>query len=150
MDLTRNRSVLYGALIAFTGFVFLAMAAQGFAQDQLDQITPDFETIKTVKDPKHTAKIDAPDQVTAGRWFPVTITVGHRALHPTLTGHYVKSVSLYKNDVEVGRVYLSSADVIAKVTLFIALEDDATLRVLSEPTHSAAWEAKREVRVVSP
>lgn len=111
------------------------------------QISPDFDAIKTAYDPKHTPKITAPDSVKRGEWFDVTIEVGQGARHPSLVEHHVRYIALYRGEVELARAYLHPVSSTPKVTFTIRLEEDATLRALEEPTHTAAWESSHAVKV---
>ncbi|MFQ5352753.1 MAG: hypothetical protein ACE5D3_06750, partial [Candidatus Binatia bacterium] len=69
------------------------------------------------------------------------------AVEGELVEHHVRSITLLKNDVELVRAYLHPVQASPKVTFTVALEETATLRVLEEPTHSAAWESSVEVVV---
>jgi superoxide reductase len=44
-------------------------------------------------------------------------------------------------------VYLHPVYSFPKVTFTIALDEGGVLRALSEPTHSAAWEASQKITV---
>jgi len=118
--------------------------------NQLEQITPAFKQVKTERDAKHTPKIHCPDRVEAGEWFDVTITVGIDQLHPTLEEHYVNWIAIYKNDVELARVYLHPVHTKPQVTFTIALEESAELVVLEQPNHTAPWKASKRITVVPP
>jgi desulfoferrodoxin (superoxide reductase-like protein) len=83
-----------------------AAAAAAEADDVVPEITPDFDAVKSAEDPKHTPKITAPDKVTAGEWFDVTVEVGSGSRHPSLVEHHVRWIGIYKNDVELARAYL--------------------------------------------
>jgi superoxide reductase len=122
----------------------LAIAAPAPADDQTEQFTPEFRKVHTTVDPKHTPTIDAPASVKRGQWFDVTVTVAH----PSLAEHFVRSVALFKDGVEISRVYFHPVFSQPRVRFTIALDEGGTLRALAEPTHSAAWEASRPIRVV--
>lgn len=132
------------------GSVVLPCAARAQAADpgQAEQFTPEFQRVHTTADPKHTPKIDAPDSVRRGQWFEVTVTVGAGSTHPSLQEHFVRYIALYKDTVEISRVYLHPVYSAPKVTFTIALDEGGALRALAEPTHSAAWEATRKISVV--
>ncbi|MBV9891822.1 MAG: hypothetical protein JO090_13165 [Rhizobacter sp.] len=115
---------------------------------QAEQFTPEFQRVHTTVDPKHTPKIDAPDSVRRGQWFQVTVTVGAGSTHPSLQEHFVRYIALYKDSVEISRVYLHPVYSAPTVTFTIALDEGGALRALAEPTHSAAWEATRKITVV--
>jgi superoxide reductase len=120
------------------------------AQGQADQITPDFDAPKTGVDPKHTPKILAPDSVTAGQWFDVTIEVGEGAMHPSLAEHSVRYIALYFNDVEINRTYLHPVYSQPKVTYTIALKKSGTLKAVEAPNHTAEWSATKKIEVKAP
>ena len=128
-----------GALIALT---FPARAGQE------EQFTPEFKVVRSSFDVKHTPKLTAPDSVKRGQWFEVRVEVGAGGEHPSLSEHHVRYIALYKDTAEIARVYLHPVFSAPKVTFTIALDEGGTLRALSEPTHSAAWEASKAIRVV--
>jgi superoxide reductase len=119
------------ARFGLAGVLLLCAVAPGVADDQTEQFTPEFRKLHTTVDPKHTPKIEAPDSVKRGQWFDVTVTVAH----PSLAEHFV-------------RVYFHPVFSQPRVRFTIALDEGGTLRALAEPTHSAAWEASRPIRVV--
>ncbi|MCZ6681222.1 MAG: desulfoferrodoxin family protein [Candidatus Poribacteria bacterium] len=116
--------------------------------NQLDHITEEFKQVKTEHDAKHTPKIEAPDEVVAGEWFDVTVTVGADALHPTMEEHYINWIAIYKNDVELARAYLHPVHTKPQVTFTIALEESATLVAMEQPNHTAPWKASKAIKVV--
>ena len=127
----------------------LGLAGPGpAAAGQEEQFTPEFRATRTTRDPKHTPRIEAPDSVKRGQWFDVTVTVGVDSMHPSLSEHFVRYIVLYKDTVEIARIYLHPVFSAPKVTFTIALDEGGTLRVQAEPTHSAAWEASRKIAVV--
>jgi superoxide reductase len=132
------------ARFGLAGVLLLCAVAPGVADDQTEQFTPEFRKLHTTVDPKHTPKIEAPDSVKRGQWFDVTVTVAH----PSLAEHFVRYVALYKDGVEISRVYFHPVFSQPRVRFTIALDEGGTLRALAEPTHSAAWEASRPIRVV--
>jgi superoxide reductase len=131
---------LFAALITATAMV------RG-AGEQAEQFTPEFRQIHTGFDAKHTPKITAPASVKRGEWFPVTVSVGASGQHPSLQEHFVRYIALYKDTVEIARVYLHPVYSLPTVTLTVALDEGGTLRAVEEPTHSAAWEATQKIEV---
>jgi superoxide reductase len=115
---------------------------------QEEQFTPEYKEIHRTIDPKHTPRIVAPDSVKRGQWFDVTITVGIGANHPSLPEHFVRYIALYKDTTEIARVYLHPVYSFPKITLTLALDEGGLLRAIEEPTHSAAWEASKQIQVV--
>jgi superoxide reductase len=132
--------------------VFLVAACFGIqgahaAGEQADQFTPEFRQIHTTFDAKHTPKIVAPASVKRGEWFTVTVSVGAEGQHPSLQEHFVRYIALYKDSVELARVYLHPVYSSPTVTFTIALDQGGMLRALEEPTHSSAWEATKKIDV---
>ena len=130
----------------------VALAVSSFAvpparAGQEEQFTPEFKAVRSAADPKHTPKIVAPDVVKRGQWFDVTVSVGAGGDHPSLSEHYVRYIALYINSAEISRVYLHPVFSFPKVTFTIALDEGGTLKALEEPTHSAAWEASKPIKV---
>jgi superoxide reductase len=119
----------------------------GASAGQEEQFTPEFRAVRSTFDQKHTPRITAPDSVKRGQWFDVSVGVG-TDLHPSLAEHFVRYIALYKDSAEIARIYLHPVFSAPKVTFTIALDEGGTLRVLAEPTHSAAWEASKKISVV--
>jgi len=59
----------------------------------------------------------------------------------------VRSITIYKDDVEIARAYLHPVFSTPKVTFTIRLEQSAKLRAMEEPTHTAQWEASKNITV---
>ncbi len=119
------------------------------AGEQAEQFTPEFREAHTGYDAKHSPKIEAPDSVKRGEWFKVTIDVGSGSRHPSLQEHFVRYIALYKDSLEISRVYLHPVYSAPSVTFTIALDEGGKLRALAEPTHSAVWETSKTI-VVRP
>ena len=126
----------------------LGVAPARAAGEQAEQFTPEFRQIHTTYDAKHTPKILAPDSVKRGEWFTVTVSVGAGGAHPSLTEHFVRYIALYKDTVEIARVYLHPVYSSPTVTLTVALDEGGMLRALEEPTHSSAWEVTKKIDVL--
>lgn len=131
-------------------FLLLSLGAARVhaAGEQAEQFTPEFRQIHTSFDQKHTPKIVAPESVKRGEWFTVTVSVGAGGQHPSLSEHFVRYIALYKDTVEIARVYLHPVYSQPTVTLTIALDEGGLLRAVEEPTHSAAWEASKKIEVL--
>jgi superoxide reductase len=114
---------------------------------QEEQFTPEYKEMRSSFDAKHTPKMAAPDRVKRGQWFDVTISVGAGGDHPSLAEHFVRYIALHINTAEIARVYLHPVYSFPKVTFTIALDEGGVLRAVSEPTHSAAWEASQKITV---
>lgn len=135
-----------------TTLAMVAVAAPLAAQpqtgdDQAQQFTPEFRQPHTGYDAKHSPKIEAPDSVRRGEWFKVTISVGSGSMHPSLQEHFVRYIALYKDALEISRVYLHPVYSAPTVTFTIALDEGGMLRALEEPTHSAVWETSKKITV---
>jgi len=132
----------------FTKMGMLALMLTSFAlANQMDQITPAFKAVSSKKDAKHTPKIECPDEVKAGEWFEVTITIGAEKLHPSLEEHSIQWIAIFKNDVEISRTYLHSVHSMPKVTYTIALEESCTLRAMEAPNHAAPFVSSKKIKV---
>jgi len=140
-----------GTLVA-AGLALAVFLAWGTGQrawaGQEEQFTPEYKEVHRSFDAKHSPKIVAPDSVKRGQWFDVTVSVGAGGDHPSLGEHFVRYIALYKDTVEIARVYLHPVYSFPKVTFTIALDDGGSLRAVEEPTHSAAWEASKRITVV--
>jgi superoxide reductase len=134
------------ALLAAASSVVQAQPAPEPAE-QAEQFTPEFRVPHTGYDAKHSPKIEAPDSVKRGEWFKVTVTVGSGSMHPSLQEHFVRYIALYKDSVEISRVYLHPVYSAPSVTFTIALDEGGALRALAEPTHSSVWESSKKITV---
>ena len=139
------RSAASAVLFLFLSVGFAPVQAAG---EQADQFTPEFRQVHTSYDAKHTPKIVAPDSVKRGEWFTVTVSVGAAGQHPSLSEHFVRYIALYKDTVELARVYLHPVYSQPTVTLTVALDEGGTLRAVEEPTHSSAWEVSKKIEVL--
>ena len=119
--------------------------------DQAQQFTPEFREVHKSFDPKHTPKIVAPDSVKRGEWFNVTVSVGAGVAASSLPEHFVRYIALYKDTVEIARVYLHPVYSSPTVTFTVALDEGgcACGRV-AEPTHSVGVGGLEEDRPSSP
>ena len=135
---TTRALVAVAAVLTVTG-----PTAPALAQNQAEQFTPEFRSVRTTFDDKHTPRIEAPASVKRGEWFDVTVSVPH----PSLAEHFVRWVALYKDSVEISRVYLHPVFSQPRIRFTIALDEGGMLRALAEPTHSAAWEGSKPIKV---
>jgi len=136
------------ASVAILALAAIAAQAQP-AGEQAEQFTPEFRQTHATYDAKHSPNIEAPDSVKRGEWFTVTVTVGSGSMHPSLQEHFVRYIALYKDTLEISRVYLHPVYSAPKVTFTVALDEGGALRAVAEPTHSAAWETSKTI-VVRP
>ncbi len=126
----------------------LGVAGTPAAGEQGEQFTPEFRQVHATYDAKHTPKIVAPDSVKRGEWFTVTVSVGAGGQHPSLAEHFVRYIALYKDTVEIARIYLHPVFTSPTVTFTIALDEGGSLRAVAEPSHSAAWEVSKKITVL--
>jgi superoxide reductase len=139
MAFIRRRTAAFVAAGAFS----LGALAAG----QEEQFTPEFKELRSSYDAKHTPKLTAPDSVKRGQWFEVSVLVGAGGEHPSLSEHHIRYIALYIGTAEIARAYLHPVYSAPKVTFTIALDQSGVLRALAEPTHSAAWEASKKIKV---
>jgi desulfoferrodoxin (superoxide reductase-like protein) len=146
--MTKTVRLLPRAVLAPLGLLLALVASQAQAEaEQAEQFTPEFRQVHKNYDAKHTPKIVAPNSVTRGAWFKVTVSVGAESQHPSLTEHFVRYIALYKDTVEIARVYLHPVYSSPTVTFTVALDEGGSLRAVAEPTHSAAWEVSKKITV---
>jgi superoxide reductase len=143
----KRRSVIASAALPL--LLAAGIPAARAAGEQAEQFTPEFRQVHSTYDAKHSPRIEAPDTVKRGDWFKVTVSVGAGAQHPSLQEHFVRYIALYKDAVEISRVYLHPVYSAPSVTFTIALDEGGALRAVAEPTHSAAWETVKKI-VVEP
>jgi len=139
-----GHGVAFGMILICLGLGAPGVQAAG---EQAEQFTPEFRQVHTGHDAKHTPKITAPDSVKRGEWFTVTVSVGEGSQHPSLQEHFVRYIALYKDTVEIARVYLHPVYSQPTVTFTVALDEGGSLRAVEEPTHSSAWEATKKIDV---
>jgi desulfoferrodoxin (superoxide reductase-like protein) len=117
------------------------------AEEQAEQFTPEFRqcTRPTMQNTRRRSSLPTAKR---GEWFNVTVSVGAGGQHPSLSEHAVRYIALYKDTVEIARVYLHPVYSLPTVTFTVALDEGGSLRAVEEPTHSAAWEASKKISVV--
>ena len=143
-----SKHLVMALALASAALPWAARAQAAGEPPQAEQFTPEFQRVHTGHDAKHSPKIEAPESVRRGEWFKVTITVGAESMHPSLQEHFVRYIALYKDTVEISRVYLHPVYSAPTVTFTIALDEGGDLRAVAEPTHSAAWESRKKITVV--
>ena len=126
-----------GVLITLFGIFLLETA----------QASGPFSEIKRAQDPKHTPVIEAPETVKAGESFQVTVQVG-KTMHPSDVGHSIHWIELYAGETQLARASFIPTVTLPVITFTIMLDESTTLRALSQPNHSAAWEATKKVTVI--
>ena len=133
--------VLIAAIIVITGIAGLSFCIPAQAEGP-------FSHIQKGENAKHTPIIEAPDKVKAGEAFKVTVRVG-KTMHPSDPGHFIRRIALYAGEVLVGEANLTPMLTKPVVTFSLTLQESTTLRALSAPNHSAAWEASKKITVTT-
>lgn len=96
---------------------------------------------------KHTVIIDAPESVSEGEEFEVTLRVGEYTEHPNEPGHFIEWMELYSGDTFLARLDLTpeKTDYVMKVT--VSLDHAHPLRGRAKCNLHGLWETKQEVEV---
>ena len=136
------------AAVLLSACLVLAAPSARAAGEQAEQFTPEYRQVHTTYDAKHSPQIVAPESVKRGEWFDVKVSVGAGSRHPSLAEHSIRYIALYKDTVEVARVYLHPVYSAPAVTFTIALDEGGSLRALAEPNHSSAWEVSKKIAVL--
>ena len=139
----RKRNAIIGMMAAAVIVGGAGLANSG----QEEHIKPDYLKINKQRDAKHTAKVVAPDSVTAGEWFDVEVSLGIDATHPSFAEHSVQWVALYAGEVEISRIYFHPVMSKPQTRFTIALVKSTTLRVLAMPNHAGPFETKHKIKV---
>lgn len=103
-------------------------------------------TSLTEREERHVPVIEAPEGVTAGQMFPVTVKVG-RVPHRLESDHFVQFIDLYADEAFLGRVTFTPLVLMPKVTCFLALEESTTLRAVAFCNMHGFWESRQWIRV---
>ncbi len=97
---------------------------------------------------KHVPVISAPDSVSAGEPFKVTVEVGKLAEHPDEPDHFINFITLY-----AGHVYLARLDLVPRRTkpvmqVWVSLDKDlGPLRAFEYCNIHGTWEGRKEISV---
>ncbi len=105
-----------------------------------------FSKINTGENEKHTPIIEAPASVKAGEAFQVTVKVGEK-MHPSQADHFIQWIELYAGETQLARANFTPTLTQPVVTFSVILSESTTLRALSAPNHSAAWETTKKITV---
>ena len=139
---------IFVVLLTLAVIPALAFAGDKPESEAQVDLMPSFGSPTDGADPKHKPKIEAPDKVKAGEWFPVTITVGFKKTHPSLVEHHVRYIALAKGEAELARVYLHPVHTAPKVTFWIALDKTTEIKATEEPTHAGAFFSTKKITVI--
>jgi superoxide reductase len=97
---------------------------------------------------KHLPVIEAPDEVTAGECFEVTVEVGKLLAHPNEHKHFIQFVDLYADDTFIARADFTSVKSCPKMTFCIAMEGPANeLRVYDHCNMHGTWVGRKPITV---
>jgi superoxide reductase len=96
---------------------------------------------------KHLPVIDAPDTVSPGKPFEVTIEVGKLLKHPNEQAHHIQWIVLLNGSLTLAIVQLTPTSTDPKVTLSITLDETSNLRALERCNLHGEWEYSKEVKV---
>ncbi len=96
---------------------------------------------KTVGGKKHTPFIKAPKKVKAGEWFDVEVEVGHYHPHPNTKKHFIESISLWIDKLEVASAKFKPVQGApkARFTIRINKPGKATLRAFGYCNIHGLW-----------
>ncbi len=95
---------------------------------------------------KHLPLIDAPDKVSAGAEFEITIDVGRLLTHPSEPGHSIQWISLKRGNVTLASVHLTPS-VKPIVTFKTTLSETTELRAVERCNLHGEWENRKKVLV---
>jgi superoxide reductase len=97
---------------------------------------------------KHLPVIEAPDRVTRGEWFDVTVRVGALLEHPNEPGHHIEFIELYADDTYLGRMDCTGQMCQPIMCARVRLEHDYTrLRAFEHCNLHGSWEWDKEIQV---
>ncbi|MBC8413584.1 MAG: class II SORL domain-containing protein [Nitrospira sp.] len=113
--------------------------------------TPQDPANLTDSEKKHMPVIDAPDEVTAGEPFKVSVKVGEIA-HLMEEAHHIQWLDFYFGQNFYARVDLTPVFTAAEVTVSLVRHGKGnhelgTLRVVERCNLHGQWEATKEIRV---
>jgi len=98
---------------------------------------------------KHLPIITAPDRVTAGEWFDVTVEVGKLLPHPNEQGHFIRFIDLYAGDRYLARLSLAAGTTWPVLKARVRLSKNlGPLRALDVCNLHGAWEGAKTIEVV--
>lgn len=98
---------------------------------------------------KHVPVITAPDTVTAGEAFEVTVKVGSMP-HVMEETHHIQWIDLYSGGNFITKVILTPVFMTAKATINMVksgAHETATLRAVSRCNVHGMWESEKEIAV---
>lgn len=101
---------------------------------------------------KHVPVIHAPDTVTAGEPFSVTVAVGEEVTHPNSAEHHIKWLQVFakregSNPIQLAEFDVAPVFVDPKVTFNIKLDKPATIYALAYCNIHGIWESNVSINV---
>jgi len=117
------------------------------------------------KKEKHVPVIDAPDSVTSGEAFNVTLSVGKEIAHPNTTEHHIRFIQLYfmpeggKHAYQIANVEFTAHGEGAEgpntgpaythhaATVQVMLNKPGTLMAMSLCNIHGLWESSKDIKI---
>lgn len=101
---------------------------------------------------KHVPVIHAPENVTAGESFSVTVAVGEEVPHPNTVEHHIKWIQVFakpegRNPIQVAMFDAAPGVMEPKVTFNMKLDKQATLYALIYCNIHGLWESNVNIAV---
>ncbi len=100
----------------------------------------------TVDERRHVPIIEAPEVVPAGELFTVTVKVSELP-HPMDMDHYIQFIELYAGQTLLTHVMFTPTLPKPKVTYFLVLDENVTLRAVAFCNRHGFWEADHQIVV---
>lgn len=104
-----------------------------------------FLRVKDAKNPnvleqKHVPLVVAPQKVPNGEWFVVTVKVGYMRQHPTSNKHWITSIRLAANGVDIAKTdYPVGGAAAPEATFRIKLNVDTQLEAIEHCNLHGTW-----------
>ncbi len=94
----------------------------------------------TVLEKKHVPAVMAPQEVTSGEWFTVTVDVGFAAKHPSTPGHWITMIKLLLDGQEIGKTtYEKGGMSDSKAVFTIRLDRASKLEAVENCNLHGTW-----------
>jgi len=103
---------------------------------------------KTVLEKKHVPVIEAPQKITSGEGFAVSVTVGE-INHPMGPEHYIQNIDLFVGNEPAGHIEFRPKTAMAKAVFYIRLDKPATLIARTYCNLHGLWESRCEITSVT-
>ncbi len=111
------------------------------------RVPKDLKTM-TELEQKHVPVITAPDKVTRGETFLVTVEVGKYKTHPNEPAHFIEWVELYSGDTFLLRISLAGSLSDPKVTVPVRLTHaHGPLKAWAKCNMHGLWEGLKDIAI---